>query len=120
MAELTLQNILDNIDGINKPDADKEVTIEHTRIGADFTFLVPQLHELSGVNNQDGTMNIEAVYRVLSINLVTIINDDMLKALKVATQLDALKKLFTKNEVMIVMAKVMESMEDDGIVIKKQ
>jgi len=119
-SELTLENILENIDEINGAKKDKEITITHKRLNADFTFLVPQLADLSGTADKDGNMIMTEVYKALSLNLITRITDDMLKALKVKSNAEALAKLFTEDEILIVLASLMEDLEDNGIVIKKQ
>lgn len=119
-SELTLNDVLSNIDEINSAGEDKEITITHTRLHADFKFLVPQLADLSKVGGKDIEMNVEEVYKVLSLNLLTRITDEMLKALKVASQVDALKKLFTEDEIVIVMAELMDGVQDNGIVVKKR
>ncbi len=117
--ELCLDDILNNIDEINDTGKDKEVTITHKRLNADFTFLVPELKDLVSIGGKDSDMNIEEVYKALSMNLITRITDKMLKALKVPTQLDAVKKLFTKDEALLLMATLMDGLEDTAIVIKK-
>jgi len=118
--ELCLDDILNNIDEINDAGKDKEVTITHKRLNADFTFLVPELKDLVSIGGKDSDMNISEVYKALSMNLITRITDKMLKALKVSTQLDAVQKLFTKDEALLLMATLMDGLEDTAIVIKKK
>lgn len=119
-SEFTLDDILNNIDEIENAGKDKEVTIMHKRLKADFTFLVPELKDLVSIGGKKSEMNIDEVYKALSMNLVTKITDEMLKALKVAKQLDAVKKLFTKDEALLLMATLMEGLEDNAITIKKK
>jgi hypothetical protein len=119
-SEFSLDDILNNIDDINDAGKDKEITITHKRLKADFTFLVPELKDLVSIGGKDSEMNIDEVYKALSMNLITRITDEMLKALKVATQLDAVKKLFTKDEALLLMATLMEGLEDTAIAIKKK
>ena len=119
-SEFSLDDILNNIDEINDAGKDKEITITHKRLKADFTFLIPELKDLVSIGGKDKEMNVDEVYKALSMNLITRITDDMLKALKVATQLDAFKKLFTKDEALLLMATLMEDLEDNAIAIKKK
>jgi len=119
-SEFSLDDILSNIDEINDAGKDKEITITHKRLNADFTFLVPELKDLVSIGGKNSEMNIDEVYKALSMNLVTKITDEMLKALKVAKQLDAVKKLFTKDEALLLMATLMEGLEDNAITIKKK
>ncbi len=119
-SELSLDDILNNIDEINGAGKDKEITITHKRLNADFTFFVPELKDLAGVGSKSGEMDIGKVYEALSNNLITKISDDMLTALKVATQVDAVKKLFTKDEALILIATLMKDLEDNSIEVKKK
>ena len=119
-SELTLDDILNNIDEINEVGNEKEVTITHTRLKADFVFLVPQLADLAKVGGKDKAMNMPELYKALSINLVTRITDEMLEALKVQSTADALAKLFTEDEILIVLASLMEGVEENAITIKKK
>lgn len=120
LKELNLQGILENIDGINAKQDDKEVIVEHKRINASFKFFVPKVADLTKVGDENKGMNIPEVYKVLSLNLLTKIDDEMLKALNVATQLDALRKLFTEDEVIIALGLVMDGIDEEGIVVKKR
>ena len=119
MKELTLQSILENIDGINSKHEDKEIVIEHKRLNASFKFFIPKVADLAKVGDKSKGMNVPEVYKALSLNLLTKIDDEMLKALKVATQLDALKRLFTEDEIIIVLASLMDGIDEDGITVKK-
>jgi len=119
-SEFSLNDILNNIDEINDAGKDKEITITHKRLNADFTFFIPELKDLVSIGGKNSEMDIDGVYKALSINLLTRITDDMLKALKVANQLDAVKKLFTKDEALLLMATLMEDLEDNAITIKKK
>ena len=119
-SEFSLDDILNNIDEINDAGKDKEITITHKRLNADFTFLIPELKDLVSIGGKSGEMNIDEVHKALSVNLLTRITDEMLKALKVANQLDAVKKLFTKDEALLLMATLMEDLEDNAITIKKK
>jgi len=116
---LSLDHILSNLDEINKVVADKEVTITHKRLGADFTFLAPHISELSKVADKSGAIIIDEVYKAVNSVMVTRITEDMLKAIKVGTQLEAVKKLFSEDEIMIVFASISEGVEDTTIAVKK-
>ena len=118
--EFSLDDVLNNIDEINSAGKDKEMTITHKRLKSDFKFFVPELKDLVAIGGKNSEMNIDEVYKALSVNLITKITDEMLKALKVATQLDAVKKLFTRDEALLLMATLMEDLEDNAIAIKKK
>jgi len=120
LKEFSLDSLLANMDEIGKKKEDKEVTIEHKRLNSTFTFLTLNLSDLTSTVSKDGKTNLDAVYEAVSLSLITKIDDDMLKALKVENQLGAVKKIFDEDEITIVFASLVEHLEDNGITIKKK
>ena len=119
--EFCLDDILNNFDEINDAKTDRVVTITHKKMNADFRFLVPELTELTdAVDPTTKKIDINGFYSVLSSNLLTVITDEMLELLKVGDQLSAIKKLFDKNQIIIVFSLVMDGVEEETIVIKKK
>jgi len=119
-APLTLDHILSNLEEIENASKEKEITITHKRLNADFTFLVPHISELAKVATKDKDINIDEVYKAVAGVMVTKITEEMLKALKVGNTVDAMKKLFTEDEIMFLLAELMQDVQDTAIIIKKQ
>ena len=119
--KLSLADILKQDPDILEVAEDREVTIEHKRLhGFEFTFLVPRLTDLTNTATKDGEVNLDAIYDVLSNNLLTKLTEADYEALKVGEQKDAIRKLFTEDEILVVFAHVMEGVEEETEVIKKK
>ena len=112
MKKLTLKKVL-NL----KPQEDKEISIYHKRLDCDFDFLIPNYKEMSIITKD---MNHKDLIKLLSNCLITKIDNDILEELKVLTVEDALMKLFTEDEAIIVVGSLIEMVDDISIEIKKK
>ena len=112
MKKLTLKKEL-NL----KPQEDKEISIYHKRLDADFEFLIPNYKEMSIITKD---MNHVDMIKLLSTCLITKIDNEILEELKVLTVEDALMKLFTEDEAIVVVGALMEMVDDISIEIKKK